>query len=155
MRHIDPRTSRVQSECSTIWATSPYYFLFELSFEQIPWNISFRFVRSCKFLPIISKHKIELSKPRKCFGDAAHRFPYFSLAKRVLYHLSYIPVFFKLWASLWTNLINFQFCSSHLTKLILEALENVLEMRGIDPRTECEASTLPSELHPRLLQALS
>ena len=76
--------------------------------EQNPWYISFRFARSCQFLPIISKHEIELSKPRKCFGDAGHRSPYLSHAKRTLYHLSYIPVPFKLRASFWTKSMIYQ-----------------------------------------------
>ena len=39
----------------------------------------------------------------KMFGDAGHRSPYLSHAKKALYHLSYIPVPFKLRASFWTN----------------------------------------------------
>ena len=65
MRGTDPRTSRMQSKRSTIWATSPFPSCFELSSGQNPWYISFRFVTSCQFLPIISKHQIELSKPQK------------------------------------------------------------------------------------------
>ena len=66
MRGIDPRTSRMQSERSTIWATSPYPISFELASEQISWNISFRFVTSCQFFPFVRQNKIELSKPQKC-----------------------------------------------------------------------------------------
>ena len=36
MRGIDPRTSRMRSKRSTIWATSPYPSSFELSSEQNP-----------------------------------------------------------------------------------------------------------------------
>ena len=100
---IDPRTCRMQSERSTIWATSPYPSSFELASEHNSWKIGFRFVTSCQFLPIISKYKWELSNPQKCFGDAGHRSPYLSHAKRALYHLSNIPVLFKLRGSFWTQ----------------------------------------------------
>ena len=103
MRGIDPRTSRMQSEHSTIWATSPYSSSFELASEHNLWKIGFRFVTSCQFLPIISKYRWELSNPQKCFGDAGHRSPYLSHAKRALYHLRYIPVLFNLGASFWTK----------------------------------------------------
>ena len=91
MRGIDPRTSRMLSERSTIWATSPYSSSFELASEHNSLKIGFRFVTSCQFLPIISKYRWELWNPQKCFGDAGHRSPYLSHAKRALYHLSYIP----------------------------------------------------------------
>ena len=65
MRGIDPRTSR-QSERSTISATR-----FELASEQNPWYISFRFVTSCQFLPIIANTKWIL-EAWKSFGDAFH-----------------------------------------------------------------------------------
>ena len=94
MRGIDPRTSRMQSERSTIFATPPYSSSFELG---------------CQFLPIISKYKWELSNPQKCFGDAGHRSPYLSHAKRALYHLRYIPVLFKLRASFWTQFMKNRF----------------------------------------------
>ena len=99
----DPLTSRMQSERSTISATFPYSSSFELASEQNSWNISCRFVTSCQFFPFVSQNKRELSKPRKCFGDAGHRSPYLSHAKRALYHLSYIPVPFTLRASFWTK----------------------------------------------------
>ena len=113
MRGIDPRTCRMQSERSTIWATSPYSSSFELASEHNSWKIGFRFVTSCQFLPIISKYKWELSNPQKCFGDAGHRFPYLSHAKRALYHLSNIPVLFKLRASFWTQFMKnwFSICN--------------------------------------------
>ena len=60
MRGIDPRTSRMQSERSTIFATAPY----SSSFEQNSWNISFSFVTICQIIPIISKYKPELSNPQ-------------------------------------------------------------------------------------------
>ena len=109
MRGIDTRTSRMQSERSTIFATSPYSSSFELASEHNSWKIGFRFVTSCQFLPIISKYKWELSNPQKCFGDAGHRSPYLSHAKRALYHLSYIPVLFKLRASFAQNSWNISF----------------------------------------------
>ena len=102
MRGTDPRTSRMQRKRSTIWATSPYPSSFELASEQNPWDNSFRFVTSCQFLSIISKHQIELSKPQS-FGDAGHRSTHLSHAKRALYHLSYIPRPFRLRGSLWTE----------------------------------------------------
>ena len=103
MRGIDPRSSRMLSERSTIWATSPYSSSFELASEHNSWKTGFRFVTSCPFLPIISKYRWELSNPQKYFGDAGHRSPYLSHAKRALYHLSYIPVLFKLRASFEQN----------------------------------------------------
>ena len=145
MRGIDPRTSRMLSERSTIWATSPYSSRFELASERNSWKIDFRFVTSCQFLLIISKYKWELSNPQKSFGDEGHRSPYLSHAKRVLYHLSYIPVLFKLRASFWTQFMKnwFSICNelsipSHYQQIqmrVIESSKNVLEMRGIDPRT--------------------
>ena len=114
MRGFDPRTSRMLSDRSTIWATSPYSSSFELASEHISWKIGFRFVTSCQFLPNISKYKWELSNPKKCFGDAGHRSPYLSHAKRALYHLSNIPVLFKIRASFEQNSwsISFPFVTS-------------------------------------------
>ena len=109
MRGIDPRTSRMQSERSTIWATSPYFSSFELASEQNSWSISFPFVTSCQFIPIISKYKPELSNPLKCFGDAGHWSPYLSHARRALYHLRYIPFLFNLGASFWTKFMKYLF----------------------------------------------
>ena len=105
MRVIDPRTSRMLSERSTIWDTSPYSSSFEVACEQISWSISFPFVTSCQFISIISKYKPELSNPLKCFGDAGHRSPYLSHAKRALYHLSYISAMILLRASFSTQFI--------------------------------------------------
>ena len=145
MRVFDPRTSRMLSERSTIWDTSPYSSRFELASEHISWKIGFRFVTSCQFLPIISKYKWELSNPQKSFGDEGHRSPYLSHAKRALYHLRYIPVLFKLRASFWTQFMKnwFSICNelsnffpvSANTNQNYRILKNVLEMRGIDPRT--------------------
>ena len=109
MRGIDPRTSRMLSERSTIWATSPYSSSFELASEHNSWKIGFRFVTSCQFLPIISKYRWELSNPQKCFGDAGNQSPYLSHAKQALYHLSYIPVLFKFQASFEQNSWNISF----------------------------------------------
>ena len=109
MRGIDLRTSRMLSERSTIWATSPYSSSFELASEHNSWNISFPFVTSCQFIPIISKYKRELSNPQKCFRDAGHRSPYLAHAKRALYHLSYIPVMISLRSSFWTQFMKYQF----------------------------------------------
>ena len=109
MRGIDPRTSRMLSERSTIWAISPYSSSFELASEHNSWKTGFRFVTSCQFLPIINKYRWELSNPQKCFGDAGHRSPYLSHAKRALYHLSYIPVMISLRSSFWTQFMKYQF----------------------------------------------
>ena len=87
----------------------PVLFKLRASFEQNSWNISFPFVTSCQFIPIISKFKPELSNPQKCFGDAGHRSPYLSHAKRALYHLRYIPVLFKFRASFWKKFMNISF----------------------------------------------
>ena len=157
MRGIDPRTSRMQSECSTISAT-----FFELASEQNSWNISFRFVTSSQFFPFVSQNKIELSKPRNYFGDAGHRSPYLSHAKRALYHLSYIPVPFKLRASFWTKSMTYQLsiCKelsipSHYQQTrnrIVEASKMFLRCGASIPvPLACEASALPFELHPRTL----
>ena len=144
MRGIDPRTSRMLSERSTIWATSPYSSSFELASEHNSWKTGFRFVTSCQFLPIISKYRWDLSNPQNCFGDAGHRSPYLSHAKRALYHLSYIPVLFKLRASFEQNSWNISFpfvTSCQFIPIIskykpeLSNPQNVLEMRSIDPRT--------------------
>ena len=163
MRGIDPRTSRMQSERSTIWATSPYSSRFELASERNSWKIGFRFVTSCQFLPIISKYKWELSNPQKSFGDEGHRSPYLSHAKRVLYHLSYIPVLFKLRASFWTQFMKnwFSICNelsipSHYPQIQTRIVESSKMFWrcgvSIPVPLACKASALPFELHPRTLQ---
>ena len=97
------------SERSTFWATTPYSSSFELASEHNSWKLGFRFVTSCQFLSIISKYTWELWNPQNCFGDAGHRSPYLSHAKRALYHLSYIPVLFNLRASFEQNSCNISF----------------------------------------------
>ena len=160
MRGIDPRTSRMQSERSTIWATSPYSSSFELASEHNSWKIGFRFVTSCQFLPNISKYKWELSNPKKWFGDAGHRSPYLSHAKRALYHLSNIPVLFKLRASFWTQFMKnwFSLCNelsipSHYQQKQTRIIEfSKMFWRcgaSIPVPLACKASALPFELHPR------
>ena len=130
------------------------------SFEQNSWNISFPFVTSCQFIPIISKYKPELSNPQKCFGDAGHRSPYLSHAKRALYHLSYIPVLLKLRASSEQNSwnISFPFVTScqFLPISTNKKKQNrcILKMfwwcgASILVPLACKASALPFELHPR------
>ena len=160
MRVIDLRTSRMLSERPTIWDTSPYSSSFEVACEQISWNISFPFVTSCQFIPIISKYKPELSNPKKCFGDAGHRSPYLSHAKRAPYHLRYIPVLFKLRGSLWTKFMLYQFsiCNelsvhSHYQQKqtrIVESSKMFWRCWALIPvPLACKASALPFELHPR------
>ena len=87
----------------------PVLFKLRASFEQNSWNISFPFVTSCQFIPIISKYEPELLNPQKRFGHAEHRSPYPSHAKRALYHLSYIPVMISLRSSFWTQFMKYQF----------------------------------------------
>ena len=123
-------TSRMLSQRSTIWATSPYSSSFELASEHNSWKIGFRFVTSCQFLPIISKYKSELSNPQKCFGDAGHRSPYLSHAKRALYHLSYIPVLYKLRASFWTQFMKNRF--SICNELSIPSHYQQIQMRVIE-----------------------
>ena len=160
MRGIDPRTSRMQSEHSTIWATSPYSSSFELPSQHNSWKIGFRFVTSCQFLPIISKYNWELSNPQKSFGDAGHRSPYLSHAKRALYHLSYIPVLFKLRASFWTQFMKnrFSICNdlsiySHYQQIQTRIVESSKMFwrcgASIPVPLACKGSALPFELHPR------
>ena len=160
MRGIDPRTSRMLSERSTIWATSPYYSSFELASEHISWKIGFRFVTSCQFLPIISKYKWELSNPQKCFGDAGHRSPYLSHAKRALYHLSYTPVMILLRASFWTQFMknwlsirNELSIPSHYQQIQMRIIESSKMFwrcgSSIPVPLACKASALPFELRPR------
>ena len=132
----------------------PVLFKLRASFEQNSRNISFPFVTSCQFIPIISKYKPELSNPQKCFGDAGHRSPYLSHAKRALYHLSYIPVMILLRASFWTQFMKnrFSICNefsipSHYQQIQMRVIESskLFWMRGIDPRTsrmQSERSTI-------------
>ena len=166
MRGIDPRTSRMLSERSTIWAASPYSSSFELASEHNSWKIGFRFVTSCQFLPNISKYKWELWNPKKCFGDAGHRSPYLSHAKRALYHLSNIPVLFKIRASFEQNSwsISFFICNdlsncSHYQQIQTRIVESSKMFWrcgvSIPVPLACKASALPFELHPRTLQASS
>ena len=166
MRVIDPRTSRMLSERSTIWDTSPYSSSFEVACEQNSWSISFPFVTSCQFIPIISKYKPELSNPLKCFGDAGHWSPYLSHAKRALYHLSYIPVLFKFRASFWTKFMKYQFsiCNElsihcHYQQIqtrIVQSSKMFWRCGALIPvPLACKASALPFEIHPRPLQPWS
>ena len=162
MRIIDPRTFLMQSERSTIRATTPY----SSSFEQNSWKFSFPFVTSCQFLPIISKYKPELSNPQNCFGDSEHRSPYLSHAKRALYHLSYIRVMISLRASFWTQFMKYQFtiCNelsipSHYQQIQTRIIGSSKMFwrcgASIPVPLACKASSLPFELHLRTLQASS
>ena len=104
MRGIEPRTSRMQSERSTIWDTSPSSSSLELASEQNSWNIFFHLYRVVNSFPFFTNEKkTESSNPKKCLGDAGHRSSYLSHAKRALYHLSYILVMISLRASFWTQ----------------------------------------------------
>ena len=166
MRGIDPRTSRMQSERSTISATFTYSSSFELASEQTSWFISCRFVLSSQFFSIVSQNKIKLSNSQKCSGDAGHRSRYLSHAKRELYQLNYIPALFKLPASFWTKfkigqfsicneLPIFSFCQPEHNRIV-EASKLFWRCGASIPvPLACEASALPFELHPRTLQASS
>ena len=143
----------MRSESSTNWATSPCSSSFEVACEQNSWKISFRFVTSCQFFPFVSQNKIELSKPQKCIEMRGND-PRTSHAKRALYHLSYIPYpsSFKLTLNNIHEISVFHlqqvvnsFPLSANEKQNCRILENVLEMRGIDPRTssmQSERSTV-------------
>ena len=166
MRGIDPRTSCMQSERSTIWDTSPSSSSLELASERNSSNISFPFVTRCQIIPIICKNKPELSNPLKCFRDAGHRSPYRLHAKRALYHLRYIPVLFKLGASFWKKFIKYQFSicnevSNHSQyqqkqTRIVESSKMFWRCEASNPvPLACKASALPFEIHPRPLQAWS
>ena len=129
--------------------------LYRLSYIPVPsklrasfWTksmyISFRFVTSCQFLPIISKHHIELSKPQKVLdmwgtdprtsrmqserSAICATFPYsssFELAsEQNPWYISFRFV---------TNCQFFPFVSQN--KIELSKPQKCLEMRGIDPRT--------------------
>ena len=112
------------------------------------------------------QRKIRFEDLGKCFGDAAHRSPYLSRAKRVLYHLSYITVLFSLRAKFWTNSMEYHLSickelsiSSHYQQTqnrIVEAWEAFWSCgTSIPVPLACKASALQFELHPRILQALS
>ena len=126
MRGIDPRTSCMQSQRSTIWATSPYLShakraLYHLRYIPVLFKLGasfwtkfmkylFPFVTSCQFLPIFTNKKKQNSRILKnFFGDAGHRSSYLSHAKRALYHLSYIPVMISLRASFSTQFLKNRF----------------------------------------------
>ena len=90
-------------------------------------------------------------------GDAGHRSPYLSHAKRALYHLSYIPLNSSSWLTVR------KWCSCSVTFLI-GVLKYIFLMQlssktrnkrrfwrcgaSIPVPLACEASALPFELHP-------
>ena len=144
MRGIDPRTSRMRSKRSTIWATSPYPLSFELSSEQNPCYISFRFVTNCQFLPVISKHHIQLSKPQKVLEmrGTDPRTSRMQSKRSTIWATSPYPSSFELASEQNPWYISFRFetscqflpiISKH--QIELSKLQKVLAMRGIDPRT--------------------
>ena len=98
MRGIAPRTSGLISGRSTIWPTSHVYQIsrnfFSLSqqlcsFSLRSQKIYLLGISICNRLSGDSDYHL-MSHSR--FGDAGHRSPYLSHAKRSLYHLSYIPI---------------------------------------------------------------
>ena len=129
--------------------------LYRLSYIPVPFKlwaifwtkamyISFRFVTSCRFLPFISKHHIDLSKPQKVLemrgtdprtsrmqserSAVSATFPYsssFELAsEQNPWYISFRFV---------TSCQFFPFVSQN--KIELSKSQKCLEMRGIDPRT--------------------
>ena len=101
MRGIAPRTSDLLSRRSTIWPTSHVYQISRnfFSLSQQLWTFSFR-SQKIYFLGISICNRLSGGSDYKLmsdssFGDAGHRSPYFSHAKRALYHLSYIPIIYN------------------------------------------------------------
>ena len=129
--------------------------LYRLSYIPVPFKLRASFwtksmiyqLSICKELSIPSHYQQtpnRIVEASKSFGDAGHRSPYLSHAKQALYHLSYIPVPFNLWAIFWTKsmYISFRFVTScQFLPIIskhhieLSKPQKVLEMRGTDPRT--------------------
>ena len=109
MRGIDPRTSCMQSERSTIWATSLYFSSFKLASERNSSNISFLFVTRCQIFSHYLQKQTRIVESSKMFQRCGASTPYLSHAKRALYHLRYIPVLFKLRVSFWTKFMKNSF----------------------------------------------
>ena len=112
MRGIETRTSRMLSERCTIWATSPWF----ITVVEATVSVGKQEVKSFLgryFLYKTSIFSSFLKKVKKLrnvlnFGDAGYCSPYFWLAKKALYHLTYIPClsnlaeFFSLSQQLWS-----------------------------------------------------
>ena len=101
MRGIAPRTSGLLRRRSTIWPTIHVYQISRnfFSLSQQLWSFSFRSqkiyllgISICNRLSADSAYHLVSGS---CFGDAGHRSPYLSHAKRALYHLSYIPMIYN------------------------------------------------------------
>ena len=144
MRGTDPRTSRMQSKRSTIWATSPYPSSFDLASEQNPWYISFRFVTSCQFFPFVSQNKIELSKPQKCLEMRGidPRTSRMRSKRCTVWATSPYPSSFELASEQNPWYISFRFVTScqflpiiSKHQIELSKPQKVCEMRSTDPRT--------------------
>ena len=93
--------------------------LYHLSYIPVPFNLWAIFwtksmlyqLLICNELSIPSHYQQtphRIFEASKSFGDAGHRSTHLSHAKQALYHLSYIPVPFKLWASFWTKSMIYQ-----------------------------------------------
>ena len=102
MRGINLRTSRMQSERSTIWATSPWFL--QQQTLNFPSSIIVK-IKNIKILitnslvwwcgaSIIVKMKKYNSKLNTFFWRWGYQSMYNSHAKRALYHLSYISTIF-------------------------------------------------------------
>ena len=98
MRGIAPRTSGLLRTRSTIWPTFHVYQI-SRNFFRLVSNYEVFFFRSqkiyllgisiCNWLSAYSDYHLVNGSS---FGDAGHRSPYLSHAKRALYHMSYIPI---------------------------------------------------------------
>ena len=92
MPGIDPRTSRMQREHSTIWAASPYFITVEEAFVSVAKHFRLKIfwegVSCIRFhYSVVFWRKLDVLN----FGDAGYCSPYFWLDKWALYHLTYIP----------------------------------------------------------------
>ena len=101
MRGIAPCTSAWLSRRSTIWPTSHVYQISRIFFSLSQQLRSFYFrsqkiyllgISICNRLSGDSDYHLMSGST---FGDAGHQSPYLSHAKRVLYHLSYIPIVYN------------------------------------------------------------
>ena len=144
MRGIDPRTSRLLSERSTIWATSPYSSSFELALNKTHEISAFHLYRVVNSFPLsantnqnyrILKNVLEMRgiDPRtsRMLSERSTIWatsPYsssFELALNKTHEISAFHLY---------RVVN-SFPLSANTNQNYRILKNVLEMRGIDPRT--------------------
>ena len=100
MRGIAPRTSGFLTRRSTIWPTFHLYHI-SRNFFRLVSNYEFFFrsqkiyllgISICNRLSADSDYHLGSGSS---FGEAGHRSPYLSHAKRALYHLSYIHMIYN------------------------------------------------------------